>query len=242
MAPHPVAGSPLMSPSPRCLVLLGATGAVGRNVLAEALRSPAFETVTTLGRRKADVADREAPSGKLAQHIVDLEVPASYRPLIDGHTAAICTLGVGQPSKSTREEVWKIEIDYVMGFAAACKEAGIRHFSLMTSVGANARSRSYYLRLKGTQEDRVRALGFERTSLFRPSMLITPENRYGAMQGVLLTLWPKLDWILAGPLRRFRGIRVDDLGRAIAVNAARDAPAGLEVFEWDGFQRILQTR
>ena len=219
-------------------MLLGATGAVGRNVLAEALRSPAFETVTTLGRRIADVADADAPPGKLAQHIVDLSNPASYRPLLAGHTAAICTLGVGQPSKSTREEVWRVEIDYVLGFATACKDAGVRHFSLMTSVGSNARSRSYYLRLKGTQEDRVKALGFERISLFRPSMLITPQNRYDAIQAVFLAMWPKLNWMFAGPLRRYRGVRVEDLGRAIAMNAARDAPAGIEILEWDDFQRV----
>src|SRR5262245_58200039 len=211
----------------RRLVLLGATGAVGRNVLAEALRSPAFSTVTTLGRRQADVTESEAPPGKLEQHVVDLEAPASYRALVGGHTAAVCTLGVGQPSASTREEGWQVEIDYVAAFAAACKDAGVRHFSLMTSVGSDARSMSYYLRLKGTQEERVKALGFERTSLFRPSLLITPQNRYGAQQAVFLAVWPRLHWMLAGPLRRFRGVRVEDLGRAMAMDAAPDAPGGV---------------
>ena len=225
-----------MPPSSRRLVLLGATGAVGRNVLFEALGSPAFETVTTLGRRSVDIP--HAPL-KLTQHVVDLEAPASYRALVAGDTAAICTLGVGQPTKSTREEVWKIEIDYVVAFAEVCKDAGVRHFSLMTSVGSNARSASYYLRLKGTQEDRVKALGFERTSLFRPSLLITPQNRYGVQQAVFLAVWPKLDRVLVGPLRRYRGIRVEDLGRAIAMNAGREAPGGVEIYEWDGFQRIL---
>ena len=227
--------------APRRLVILGATGAVGRNVLAEALRSPAFAAVTTLGRRPADIGEDEAPAGKLAQYVVDLDAPVSYRALVAGHTAAICTLGVGQPSTSTREEVWKVEIEYVTAFAAACKDAGVRHFSLMTSVGSDARSRSYYLRLKGTQEDRVKALGFERTSLFRPSLLITPLNRYGASQAAFLAVWPKIHWMLAGPLRRYRGVRVEDLGRAIALNAARDAPGGVEIHEWDGFQRILRV-
>jgi uncharacterized protein YbjT (DUF2867 family) len=225
--------------TPLRVVIIGATGAVGRNVLAEALRSPAFETVTTLGRRRVDIADGEAPPGKLAQHVVDLEDPASYRALVGGHTTAISTLGVGEPSKSTREEVWKIEVDYVMGFAAACKEAGVRHFSLMTSVGSDARSISYYLRLKGMLENRAKALGFERTSLFRPSMLLTPRNRYGTSQAVILAVWPKVDWMFAGPLRRYRGVRVEDLGRAIAMNAARESPGVVEVHEWDGFQRIL---
>ena len=32
--------------------------------------------------------------------------------------------------------------------------------------------------------------------------------------------------MLAGPLRRYRGVRVEDLGRAIAMNAAIEAPDG----------------
>jgi hypothetical protein len=34
-------------------------------------------------------------------------------------------------------------------------------------------------------------------------------------------------------------VRVEDLGRAIAINAARAAPRGVEVLEWDDFQRLL---
>jgi len=229
-----------MIPSaPLRAILLGATGAVGRNVLAETLRSPAFASVTTLGRRPVDGLEAAGAAGKFAQHVVDLGDPASYRDRVAGHTTAICTLGVGEPSKSTPAEVWKVEIDYVMGFAAVCKEAGVRHFSLMTSVGANPRSRFEYVRLKGAQEERVKALGFERTSLFRPSMLLTAENRYGASQAILLALWPRLNPLLTGPLRHYRGIRVEDLGTAMARNAMRDAPPGVEVLEWDDFRRLL---
>ncbi len=230
-----------MIPSaPLRAVLLGATGAVGHNVLAETLRSPAFASVTTLGRRPVAGVEVAGAAGKLTQHVVDLGDPGSYRDRIAGHTTAICTLGVGEPSKSTPAEVWKVEIDYVMGFAAACKEAGVRHFSLMTSVGANPRSRFAYVRLKGTQEERVKALGFERTSLFRPSMLLTAENRYGTSQAILLALWPRLDGLLVGPLRHYRGIRVEDLGTAMVRNAAHDAPPGVEVLEWDDFRRLLE--
>jgi uncharacterized protein YbjT (DUF2867 family) len=221
----------------RRAILLGSTGAVGSHVLAEALRSPAFTAVTTLGRRASDLPD---PPAKLAQHVVSLDDPTSYRSLLAGHDVAICTLGVGQPSKMARDEVWKIEVDYVMGFAKACREAEIAHFSLMTSVGANARSSVDYLKMKGILEDRVKALLFQRTSLFQPSMLLTPQNRYGVTQGLTLAVWPKLDWALVGGLRRYRGIKVEDLGRAIALDAARDGE-GVATYTWDDFQAILGT-
>jgi uncharacterized protein YbjT (DUF2867 family) len=219
----------------RKAILLGSTGAVGGHVLAELLRSPAFTAVTTVGRRIAEVAD---PPTKLAQHAVSLDEPASYRPFLAGHDVAICTLGVGQPSRVPRDEVWKIEVDYVMAFAGACREEGVKHFSLMTSVGADAKSRFEYVKLKGVLEERVKALDFQRASFFQPSMLLTPQNRYGASQALFLAVWPKIDWAFAGGLHRFRGIKVEDLGRAIARNAAREGQ-GIETYTWDDFQKIL---
>ena len=227
-----------MSSTPR-VVLLGATGAVGRNVLEALLADPRVAAVTTIGRRPVPIDD---PPAKLTQQVVDLETPASYQALLAGHDVAICTLGVGQPSKLPRAEVWKVEVDYVMGFARACRAAGVEHFSLMTSVGSDPGARSYYLRMKGTLEAQVQALGFRRVSLFRPSMLLTPENRYGWAQGLTLAVWPKLRWLLAGPLRPLRGVRVEDLGRAIAVEAAADGPDGVQIYSWDGFQALLAAR
>jgi uncharacterized protein YbjT (DUF2867 family) len=217
-------------------VLLGSTGAVGGQVLAELLRSPAFTTVTTVGRRPSDVPD---PPAKLAQHKVNLEDPASYQPLLAGHDVALCTLGIGQPSKFSREEVRKVEIDYVMGFARACRSEGVKHFSLLTSVGANPKSRFYYVEMKGSLEKQVEALQFPRTSFIQPSMILTPENRYGVTQALTLAIWPKINWALVGGLRPFRGIEVEDLGRAMALNAARSGE-GVERVTWDGFQEILR--
>jgi uncharacterized protein YbjT (DUF2867 family) len=227
----------------RKVVLLGATGAVGGHVLAEVLGSPVFAAVTTLGRRPAAVPPAAlAAPGKLAQHVVDVATPESYRQYLPGHSDAICTLGVGDPSKMPREEVWRIEVDYVVAFASACRQAGIERFSLMTSVGSDPASRSYFLKMKGTLEEQVKALGFPRLRIFRPSMILTPENRYGLSQAVTLAVWPKLNWALQGPLRSARGIRVEDLGRAIGLDAARGGrDDGTRVYTWDDFQAILKS-
>lgn len=225
--------------SPIRVVLLGATGAVGRNVLDALLADARVASVTTIGRRPVPIADAPA---KLTQHVVDLEAPATYEALLAGHEVAICTLGVGEPSKLTRAEVWKVDVDYVMGFARGCRAAGVERFSLMTSVAADPKARGYYLRMKGSLEAQVQSLGFRRVSLFRPSMLLTPENRYGWGQGLVLAVWPRLQWLLSGPLRPLRGIRVEDLGRAIAAESAMGGPDGVQVYTWDGFQALLAAR
>jgi uncharacterized protein YbjT (DUF2867 family) len=220
-------------------VILGASGAVGGHALANLLRSPVFVGVTSLGRRKVEVAPDLA--ARLTQHIVDPEDPGSYRRLLAGHTAAICTLGVGEPSKVSREALWRVDVDYAVGFATACREQGVQRFSLLTAVGARTGARMDYLKMKGTLEDRVVALGFRRTSLFQPSMLLTPSNRYGTMQALLLAVWPRIDWMFVGTvLKKYRGIGVDELGLAMARDAERDEPVGVARYTWVDFKRLAR--
>ncbi len=75
--------------------MLGATGAVGQEVLRALLALPQTVQVTTLGRRAVDTPTHE----RLQQQVVDVHAPASYAPWLQGQQAAICTFGVGQPSK-----------------------------------------------------------------------------------------------------------------------------------------------
>lgn len=216
------------------VVMLGASGAVGGAALRRLLAMPEVTRVTLLNRRAMDAG---AGAAKVVQHVVDVGEPESYRAHLAGHEAAICTLGVGEPSKTPRAEFTRVDHDMPLAFGAACRAAGARRFTLLSSVGASAGSRVFYLRSKGELEDGLRGLGFAGLGLFHPSMILTPSNRYGASQAVALTVWPWLTPLLAGPLRKYRGVRVEQLGAAVAVQAVRGG-AGEAVLEWDDFQRL----
>jgi uncharacterized protein YbjT (DUF2867 family) len=213
-----------MSPS-LSVVMLGASGAVGSQVLARLLKMPQVQSVTVLGRRPiADVT-----SGVVRQFTVDVLDPDSYRHLLRGHDAA-----VWQPSKMSREEFTRIDKDAVLHFAGACKDAAVAHFQLLSSVGANAASRSFYLSSKGKLQDALLALNFQRVSIFQPSMILTPTNRYGISQAMILMLWPMLNPLLPGSSRKYRGIRVETLGAAMANNLLTSGPL-VEILQWDQF-------
>ncbi len=186
--------------------------------------------VTVLGRRHLDGVG----SKKVEQHIVDLFDPETYQTFLPGHTTAICTLGVGEPSKASKEQFTKIDKDVPLQFATFCKAAGVEHFQLLSSIGASSKSRSFFLRSKGELEDGLENLAFEHLSLFHPSMILTPKNRYGLSQAVVLAVWPLLGSILFGPMRKLRGIKVADLGAAIARNVVSSG-TGTEWLEWDDF-------
>lgn len=215
------------------IIFLGASGAVGTEALNVLLQTNA--TIDLLLRRNL-------PSATTAQeHIVDVLDPATYRHHITGHDVAICTLGVGEPSKVSKEEFTRVDKQAVLDFATACKTVGVRHFSLLGSTMADAKSRNFFLRSKGELRDAIAALGFERFSVFQPSMILTQQNRYGFSQGLMLALWPLLSPLLIGGLKKYRGIRVEDLGRAIAQNITRDTQ-GLEVFHWSEIKALAENR
>jgi hypothetical protein len=223
------------------ILLFGATGAVGGEVLRALLSMAEVEKITALGRRKVEIPRGPGPSRRLSQGIVDLEKPASFAKYLKGQTHAICALGVGQPSKMSREEFAHIDRDLVLSLARSCRKAGVKSFSLLSALGAKAQSSFFYPKVKGQLEEGLRDLKFDQLSLFRPSMILTPTNRYGWTQGILLKVWPLLDLLLMGPLSKARGIRVEELGRAMAFGTVTDRQPGAKILYWADFKVLAAS-
>ena len=218
-------------------VVIGATGAVGGALVRELLASGACAGVVALTRRPADGLPS---SSKLAVHVVQFDALQERTvELASGCETAFCTMGIGQPRKVPFEEFWKVDVEYAGAFARGAAAAGVRHISLLSSVGAHVSSRNPYLRVKGVAEQIVEraGIGIARTSHFRPSLLVTRAIRYGLQDRLTQRLFP-----LVAPLlpNRYHQIRVEDLARAMRVNTERPGPPGVEVLEYPDFMRLLK--
>jgi uncharacterized protein YbjT (DUF2867 family) len=214
--------------------MLGASGAVGTETLDKLLQLENIQQLTLLGRNPISNINVDF----VQQHKISISDTNSYRKYVQGHTTAICTLGVGEPSKVSKKEFVKIDKIAVLEFAKECKKAGIKHFELLASVGINPKSSSFYLRTKGELVEELKALNFERLSVFQPSMILTPTNRYGIVQAITLKVWPFLKPLLIGSLRQYRGIPVHILGQAMAKNVFTQEE-GYEILKWDEFYAII---
>ncbi len=227
----------------RHALVLGATGAVGSMLVRELLADRQWASVTIFVRRPTRIFVGQSGESKLSEHVMDLEMLeqevsgelALRRDAQLGALAAFCTLGVGQPRKVSRSELHRVDVGIAGAFARGCSIARVPHFSLLTAVGASTTSRSYYLRVKGEIEQMVSSLNFERSSAFRPSLLLTRDLRYGLQDRVTRAVFPRISPFLPS---RLREIRVDTLARAMRANAERDGVRGSEVLEHDDFVRL----
>lgn len=217
----------------KSIILLGASGAVGSEMLKTVLSFSGIKKVLSLGRRKLDVSD----DSNLDQQIIDIGDTSSYKKYIPGFNTAICTLGVGEPSKTSKADFIKIDKTAVLDFAIICKQNDVKHFQLLSSIGVSATSKSFYLRTKGELIEALEALNFDRLSIFKPSMILTPTNRYGLSQAIVLKVWPKLSFILQGKAKKYRGIKVEELGKAIANNTLTSG-VGTEYLQYNQFKTL----
>ena len=87
--------------------------------------------------------------------------------------------------------------------------------------------------------DELVAMNFKRLSIFQPSMILTPNNRYGFSQALTLVIWPLLKPMLVGKLKKYRGIKVETLGAAMALNVYTKS-IGLEQLDWDDFMSLAE--
>ena len=218
-------------------IVIGGTGAVGSSLVRELIASPLCEKVTLVARQEPVEGLFDDSKGKLRVEVIDMQqlgteavAPARNCDL------AFSTMGIGQPRKVAKEEFWKVDVEYTTAFARACKIAGAKHFSLLSSVGANANSLTNYLKVKGVVEERIQQLGFPRVSLFRPSLLVTKQIRYGLQDRLTQALFPIFSRMFAP---KFREIKVEDLGRAMRLNAERNGSAGVESLTYPEFQQLL---
>lgn len=162
------------------VLILGATGAVGSQVLDQA------EVDASIGRIVAPTRRPLPPAAKLENPVLEFGMPL---PEADWWRvdAVICCLGTTLSKAGSKAAFYAVDHDLVLACARQAREAGVKIFVLNSSLGADAGSRSFYLRTKGDVEAGLETLGFERLVKVRPSLIEAsrPEARPGEKLGLI---------------------------------------------------------
>ena len=162
-------------------LVIGATGAVGKDLVEQLLQDDSFERVDVFVRREVPI-----PSSKLVPHLVDFNRPEDWSGLLTGDVLFSC-LGTTIKAAGSQDAQWKVDYTYQYEAAKAARDNGVRTLALVSSVGADARSRIFYTRMKGQLDEDVEKLGFPGCFILRPPSLIRKgSDRFGEKAGVVL--------------------------------------------------------
>ena len=159
----------------------------------------------------------EAPaSPKLAAHVVDFEHLDAHAELLAADQL-VCALGttIGQAGSKERFRAVDYGIPLALGKLAAAR--GVRHYLLVSALGADASSRVFYNQVKGELEEALAALPLRSLSIVRPSLLLGERREFRLGESIA----KRLAFLIPG---KYAPIQARDVAAALVRLAAEDAP------------------
>ena len=216
---------------PRRVLLVGATGLIGRSVIEQAPSVPGISLVA-LARREIRL-----PRGARMEML--LADPADWAGAVAAiqPDAVICALGTTRAKAGSEDAFREVDERLVLAVARAAKDAGASHFCTVSSVGADAGSKSFYLRVKGEVEQALQAMKWHRLDILRPGLLRGKrDNDRRALERLGIAAAPVTNLFLQGGNRKYRAIAAETVATA-ALQCVREKARGKFVHDNDAIQR-----
>ncbi|MCY1721374.1 NAD(P)H-binding protein [Prolixibacteraceae bacterium Z1-6] len=177
--------------------IIGATGLVGQQLILQLLKNEHFEKIRIFVRRDAEISHP-----KLEQHIVDLGDEKSWEKLLKGDVL-FSTLGTTLKQTGSKEKQYEIDYTLNLKFATKAKENEIEHYVLVSSIGANPKSKIFYTRMKGELDNAVAQIGFEKLTILRPASLTGERSKKRMIETVSI---PIIVFLTKFMLKKYRPI------------------------------------
>jgi oxidoreductase len=166
-------------------IVIGPTGAVGRELTDFLLNSEHFSKVTVLARRKIErwnsLSEEKAKKFNFIQvenlEILNKESQFLKDELFSGESdydSLFCCLG--SRTGKGKEEFIKVDYDYVVYSAILCEKFLIPHFSVVSSGGADPKSWFLYMKTKGRADEECLRRNITSKNIFRPGLIMDRDN------------------------------------------------------------------
>lgn len=191
-------------------IVLGATGAVGLDLVEMLLKDNAFSEVEVFVRRAMPMEN-----GKLTTHIVDFKQLKDWQDMIKGDVVFSC-MGTTLKAAGSKERQYEIDYTYQLEFAQAAHSNGVPIYILVSSAMANANSKLFYTRMKGELEEAIQQLHFQKEVIMRPPLLIR-KNTTKTDEKVVVVVLKVLNAL--GLFKKQRPMPTEVVAKAMIVSA-----------------------
>lgn len=224
-----------MNSTPKIALVAGATGLVGGTLLSVLLEAPDYArtfavTRRPFGREHPRLANRVVVFPRMAEQLKGLVANDAY-----------CCIGTTIADAGTQEAFREADLDNVLTFAQAARSFGVTRFIVVSSVGADTRSKNFYLRTKGEMEDAITAVGFPSVDILQPSLLLGPRKQVRPLELAGRIFAPVVNPFLTGKREVYRAIPVDTVARGM-LGAARRGARGVYRYTYSAIQQLSEIR
>ncbi len=198
-------------------LVIGATGLVGGALVRQLLDDARFDRVVTFARRPLPLSHP-----KLDAQVVDFRRPDDWAGQVKGDVL-FSALGTTLKQAGSKQAQYEVDHTFQLQTAQRARENGVETLALVSSGGANERSRIFYPRMKGELERDVVALGFPRTRILRPGLLAGEREQKRLGEGLALVVSKALGNVPG--LGLLRAISGEDVAHALVQAWAEEGPA-----------------
>ena len=204
-------------------IVIGATGATGRELIKILLLRSEVKHILALTRKKLEVS-----SPKLDVHVVNFAEIDKYSSIINGD---ILFSALGTTLKDAKSKTKQFEVDYTYQYnlAKISSENNVKTLSLVSSSGANENSLFFYPKIKGLLESSVKQLNFENIQIYQPPFLIRQSDVMRSNEKIGIFIFKALNSV--GILNSLRPLPVSRLAEKMVDESLTKHPQRVMVFE-----------
>lgn len=204
------------------VLVVGGSGFIGHHVCAELARRGLGITVPARRRERAKDLIL-LPTIDVIE--ADVFAPGVLERLMRNKQAVINLVGIlhGRRGRASERgpndygpDFARVHVELPQAIVSACRTAGVRRLVHVSALGASPQAPSQYLRSKGIGEQAVFAAEDLDVTVFRPSVVFGPEDRFLNAFARLARFLPVL--AVPCPDARFQPVYVGDVARAIALS------------------------
>lgn len=200
------------------VILAGASGLIGSNLLEQLLRMPEIEKILLVQRRRIEI---ENP--KIEQLIVDFS-KLNIHKLNENYDFAFCCLGTTIKKAGSQDEFMKVDLFAVNHFAEFVAKNNCLKLIVVSAMGADAKSLIFYNRIKGEMENEIQQHGLDSIVIVRPSLLLGDRQESRPGEKLAIQLSPFYSPFLRGPLAKYRPVEASQVAEKMIQLAVMHTP------------------
>lgn len=208
--------------------VFGATGLVGKKVVEQLIEDEAYQTVFVPNRRGITYENE-----KIEARTIDFDQLESNTELFEVDHIFIC-LGTTIKKAGSQEAFQKVDLELPKRIATLAAQNSVKAVVLISSIGADAETSNFYLKIKGKAEEALKKAMNERAYIVRPSMLLGDREEFRLGEEIGKFLVKGLYFLIP---KKYRGIYDYEVAAAMIYIAQKQPDQ--QIFLSDELKRIV---